>query len=120
MTHVTTQIPRADWPAYLEWLTGQLPGTEGTIEHLGEDIGDQVEVARAPVRAIRWDDDATAIAVILHGPADEAGHDRHLVTEPVELWTDVAADTVPSSLLVERAGGERTLVRLAPEPALDA
>lgn len=116
--HLTTEIPRSDWTTYLAWLTEQLPGTDGTIEAIGEEIGDQMEVASLPVRRLSYDVSEDAIDITLGGPGTCLPVPlHHFDLHPQHLWVDVQ-DGMPVALMIERADGDRTLLRLTPEPAL--
>jgi hypothetical protein len=103
-------IEQSQWSEYLAELTRQAEGYDVSIEVLAPDLGDQVAVRLARLSALAFDPrEGIAVAV-----SDPEGHDellRHVVAQPTRLEaTDEIG--VPNTLLVEDAGGVKTLVRL--------
>ena len=104
-------IQPSRWGEYLAELSRQADGYNTAIEIMSDELGDQVEVRRAPLIEVSFDPrDGIAIAI-----GDPSGHLevlRHTVARPTLLEaTDEPG--VPSALLIEDDEGTKTLVRFA-------
>ncbi|HEX6020364.1 MAG TPA: DUF5335 family protein [Solirubrobacter sp.] len=104
-------IEKSRWGEYLAELTRQAEGYDAAIEILSEELGDQVEVRRAPLLELSFDPrDGIAVAI-----GESGGHSevlRHTIARPTSLEaTDEPG--VPSALMIEDEEGTKTLVRFA-------
>jgi hypothetical protein len=106
------QIEQSRWSDYLAELTRHAEGYDVTVEVLGSDLGDQIEVRRARLAELAFDPrEGIAVAV-----SDPAGHEellRHVIAAPASVET-TDEPGVPGALLVEQDDGTKTLVRLIP------
>jgi hypothetical protein len=109
-------IERSRWGEYLAELSRHADGYDTAIEILSPELGDQVEVRRAPLLELSFDS-RDGIAVAIGDPSRHLELLRHAVARPTRLEaTDEPG--VPSALLIEDDEGTKTLVRFAaPEPA---
>jgi len=108
-------IEPSRWGDYLAELSRQADGYTTAIEILSQELGDQVEVRRAPLIELAFDP-RDGIAVAIGDPTGQIEVLRHTVARPTLLEaTDEPG--VPSALLIEDDEGTKTLVRFAaPEP----
>jgi hypothetical protein len=112
------RIERGEWSAYLAELSRQAEGYRTTIEVLGEDIGDQIEAREVPLRELAFDP-REGIALSVGGRGGEFPVVlRHVIPEPVDLET-TDEPGIPGALMIEQAGGRRTVIRLAAPITLD-
>jgi hypothetical protein len=108
-------IEPSRWTEYFAELSRQAMGYDTAVEVLSAELGDQVEVRRAPLIELVFDR-REGFAVAVGDPAGRAEVLRHVIARPrrVEATDDPG---VPAALMVEDEAGTRTLVRLAaPEP----
>ena len=111
-------IEPSEWGEYFAELSRQAEGYDTAIEILSEELGDQVEVQRAPLIELSFDR-REGIAVSIGSPDGHVEMLRHVVARPSRVEaTDEPG--IPSALMVEDEEGTKTLVRLAaPEPGAD-
>ena len=104
-------IEPSRWGEYLAELSRQADGYDTAIEILSPDLGDQVEVRRAPLIELAFDP-REGIAVAIGDPSGRVEALRHPVARPTRLEaTDEPG--VPAALLIEDDQGTKTLVRFA-------
>lgn len=114
----TTEVPLAA----IEELASRLPapGTvDVTIEIVGEEIGDQIQVQRLPWHAIVYD--ANADVLELSVGARGRGVPvvfRHEIHNPLRLWIEEDGVAV-TSISIEQAEGPQTIVRFFERLALE-
>jgi hypothetical protein len=115
----TNELSRDDWSAYFDDLSRELTTTHATVEIEGPDLGAQVEAEDLVLNGISYDDrdDVLVVGLSPGGPAESL---EHLVSSPQRIAVESSAGLLPSSIEVEDAEGERTLVRLQGAPALPA
>jgi hypothetical protein len=105
-------IEQSQWTGYFAELSRQAEGYTTSIEVLSGALGYQVEVRRASLLELAFDSrDGISISV---GDAP-SGRDeilRHVIVGPFAVDTSDEPG-VPGALMIEDAGGTRTLVRLA-------
>lgn len=108
-------IEQSRWREYLVELSRQADGYDATVEVLSDDLGDQVEVHRARLAELAFDP-REGITIAVSDPEGREELLRHVIANPARVEaTDEPA--VPGALLIEEAGGTKTLVRLAPPRA---
>ena len=92
----TREIKRDEWREFFDSFSKQHQGWLVTIEMLGADLGDQVEVRQLPLEGITVetsDGNETQIETIAGEKPDS--HISHTVTSPKRIWlkrTDEGAD----------------------------
>jgi hypothetical protein len=115
---VTTEIPISDLAALADRLPP--PGTvDVTIEVIGEDVGDQVEVQKLPWHRLVYDSAGDILELSVGG----RGHGvpvvlRHEIQHPSRVWVEEDGPSV-ESISIDREGGPKTLVRFFERKALD-
>lgn len=101
-------IEQSRWAEYLAELSRQAEGYDAAIEVMSSELGDQVEIRRAPLNELAFDP-REGIAVAVGGDVQLL---RHVIERPTRLEaTDEPG--VPSALLVEDADGTKTLLRFS-------
>jgi hypothetical protein len=110
-------IEPSRWTEYFAELSRQAEGYNIAVEVLSGELGDQVEVRRAPLIELAFDP-REGFAVAVGDPTGRAEVLRHAVARPSRIETTEESG-VPSALMIEDDAGIRTLVRLA-APGADA
>jgi hypothetical protein len=115
----TDELPRDGWRAYFDDLSRRLATTRASVEIDAPELGAQVQAEDLVLSGISYDDRDDVFVVDLSpgGPAESL---EHLVSSPQRIWVKSSADLLPSTIELEDADGQRTLVRLQPAPALPA
>jgi hypothetical protein len=118
METTTQEIARVDWLAALEGLSQRLRGCATTIEIVGSDIGDQIEVEGAALQGLSFDpvgSEAGSILVELGDTPDD--YMVHHVHRPrtVRVAELTQGET---SIQIETESGETTLISLRPRTGL--
>jgi hypothetical protein len=105
----TNELPRDGWRVYFDNLSRGLGTMQATVEIEGPDLGAQVQAEGL--------DDVLVIGLSPGGAAESL---EHLVSSPQRIRVESTNDLLPSTIEVEDAEGERTLVHLQAAPALPA
>jgi len=115
----TNELPRDRWRVYFDDFSRGLATTQATVEIDGPDLGAQVQAEGLVLTGITYDDrdDVLVIGLSPGGPTESL---EHLVSNPKRILVESADGILPSTIEVEDADGEQTLVRLQPAPALPA
>jgi|SRR5208337_1263600 len=115
----TNELPRDRWRIYFDDLSRGLATTRATVEIDGPDLGAQVQAEGLLLSGISYDDRDDVLVVGL-SPGGAAESLEHLVSRPQRIRVESSDAILPSTIEVEDAEGERTLVRLQAAPALPA
>ena len=115
----TNELPRDSWRIYFDDLSRGLATTRATVEIDGPDLGAQVQAEGLLLSGISYDDRDDVLVVGL-SPGGAAESLEHLVSRPQRIRVESSDAILPSTIEVEDAEGERTLVRLQAAPALPA
>jgi hypothetical protein len=112
---ITREIPRAEWHAYFDDFSRDLPVLIAMLEVDGAEIGSQIEADTSRLTAITYDykDDVVVIGLEAASATENV---EHLVSKPQrisELQTD--GETVFD---FEDGEGTKTLLRLRAAPEL--
>jgi hypothetical protein len=115
----TAELPRDGWRAYFDDLSRGLATLQATVEIDGPELGGQLQAEGLVLSNISYDDrdDVLVVGLSSGGPTESL---QRLVSSPQRIWVESSAELLPSSIEVEDAEGQRTLVRLQPAPALPA
>lgn len=115
----TNTLPRDDWRVYFDGLSRGLTTTQATVEIEGPDLGAQVQAEGLVLSGISYDDrdDLLVVGLSPGGPTESL---QHLISSPQQIWVESSDGILPSSVEIEDAEGQRTLVRLQAAPALPA
>ena len=115
----TNELPRDAWREYFDDLSRALATTRATVEIEGTDLGAQVQAEGLVLSGISYDDrdDVLVVGVSPGGPTESL---EHLVSSPQRIWVESSESILPSSVEIQDAEGQTTLVRLQAAPALPA
>ena len=115
----TEELPRAGWRVYFDDLSRALGTTQATVEIEAPDLGAQVQAEDLVLSGISYDDrdDVLVVGVSPGGPTESL---EHLISSPQRIWVESSASIVPSTIEIQDAEGQITLVRLQAAPALPA
>jgi hypothetical protein len=115
----TGELPRERWRTYFDDFSRGLATTQAAVEIDGPDLGAQVQSEGLLLNGITYDDrdDVLVIGLSPGGPAESL---EHLVSSPQRIRVESSDGILPSTIEVEDAEGQQTLVRLQPAPALPA
>jgi hypothetical protein len=115
----TNELPRDGWRAYFDDLSRGLATMQATVEIEGPDLGAQVQAEGLVLSGISYDDrdDILVVGLSPGGPTESL---EHLVSSPQRIWVASSDGILPSTIEVEDADGQRTLVHLQAAPALPA
>jgi hypothetical protein len=113
----TNELPRDRWRIYFDDLSRGLATTQATVEIDGPDLGAQLQAEGLVLLGITYDDrdDILVIGLSPGGPTESL---EHLVSGPQRILVESSDTILPSTIEVEDADGERTLVRLQAAPTL--
>ena len=115
----TNELPHDRWRSYFDDLSHGLATMRATVEIDGPELGAQVQAEGLLLSGISYDDRDDVLVVGL-SPGGAAESLEHLVSRPQRIRVEPSDAIVPSTIEVEDAEGQRTLVRLQPAPALPA
>ncbi len=115
----TNELPRDRWRIYFDDLSRGLATMKATVEIDGPGLGAQVQAEGLVLSGISYDDRDDVLVVGL-SPGGAAESLEHLVSRPQRIRVASSDASLPSTIEVEDAEGERTLVRLQAAPALPA
>jgi hypothetical protein len=113
----TNELPRDRWRTYFDDLSRGLRTTQATVEIDGPDLGSQVQAEGLVLGGISYDDRDDVLVVGL-SPGGATESLEHLVSRPQRILIEPSDAILPSTIEVEDAEGQRTLVRLKAAPAL--
>lgn len=115
----TTQVPIEAIGEFAVRLP-QAGTVDVTIEVIGDEIGDQIEVERLPWHALIYDDKERVLELSVGARGDNREIVfRHEIHEPVAVWFEEDAGTV-KSMSIEQADGTQTIVRFLEHRAIEA
>jgi Family of unknown function (DUF5335) len=120
MTHETQELPREDWRTYFDDLSRRLGAVDATVEIDAGDLGAQVEAERLVLTGISYDDRDDVLVINLAEPGAARDELERMVQQPQRILVDSAAGVLPTTIEVEDAEGQRTLVELRAAPELPA
>jgi hypothetical protein len=106
------EIPREEWPAYLDGFSRQHEGWLVTVEVPGAEIGAQVEARELPLQGVTAELKGGEDAVTITLCAKEAGRITHTVNNPSHVRVEQAESGADMTLQIESSDGVATLVRL--------
>ena len=116
----TEELPRDGWRVYFDNLSRALTTTRATVEIEAAELGAQVQAEDLVLSGISYDDRDDVLAVALSAGGGSTEELEHLVSSPQRIWTESSVDLLPSTIEIEDAEGQRTVVRLQAAPALPA
>lgn len=124
----TTHEPGPDkWEEYFDLIAPSLDGMLVTVEVVGDQLGDQLDINRRPLRAISYDPDDKILEVSV-GARDIRYPVllRYFISNPETISVDgyrphySRAPLYPKAILATDTSGTRTLIRLFEPASFDA
>jgi Family of unknown function (DUF5335) len=116
----TYELARDGWRDYFDELSRTLATTRATVEIDGPNLGAQIQSEGLLLSGISYDDrdDIVIVGVSPGGPAESL---EHFVSSPRRITVEESSDGIlPSTIEIQDAEGQQTLVRLEAAPALPA
>ncbi|HEX6220223.1 MAG TPA: DUF5335 family protein [Acidimicrobiia bacterium] len=115
----TTEVPLGSIDDFAARLPA--PGSvDVTIEVLGEDIGDQIQVQRLPWHAMVYDSSAGVLELSVGSRGRSVPVVfRHEIHDPKRLWAEEVGGAV-KVISIEQADGVQTMVRFYERHALES
>jgi hypothetical protein len=121
MSITTQELAAERWVEYFDSIASSIEGLLVTIEVMSEQLGDQIDVERLPLRAIGYDHNDNMLEVAVGGRGTRYPVVlRHFISRPQTISVEQSGRAVPSAILVTDAGGDRTLIRLFEPATLEA
>ena len=106
----TQEIPRAEWPAFLDSFSRQHEGWLATLEVLSNESGAQEEAHELPLEGITSTfKEGETIAISLGNAPED--HITHVIAEPTHVWLEQTAQGANEALQIESANAVKTLLR---------
>ncbi len=113
MSTSTRQLTAGSWTEYFDSIASRIDGQLVTIEVMSQELGDQTDVERLPLKAIGYDhkDDTLEVSVGGRGPRYPVVF-RHFISSPQTISVQESSPLSPEAILITDASGVRTLIRL--------
>jgi hypothetical protein len=120
MSPITEELAAERWVEYFDAFARRGDGLLVTIEVMSEELGDQTDVERLPLQAIGYDAKDDVLEVSVGGRSTRYPVVlRHFISSPQTISVEESGPLNPKAILVEEAGGTRTLIRLFEPAALE-
>lgn len=107
----TREIPKSDWPAFLNNFSRQHEGWLVKLEIFGPGIGAQVEEIGLTLEGLtdEWDEVSGNTIIISTGSAPD-DHITHSISRPTELSLEQTDDGADMALSIKAADGTTALL----------
>lgn len=118
----TRQIPKSEWPAFLDGFSRQHEGWPVKLEIFGPEIGAQVEETGLTLEGLtdEWDEVSGNTIIVSTGSAPE-NHITHAISCPEEVSLEQTDEGADMALSIKAADGTTALLRfravIVPEKA---
>lgn len=108
----TQEIPRNEWPAFLDGFTNQYQGWIADLEIFGTEIGSQIEVEGLPFEGIAAElgNGKPDMIEIMLG-AEPSDHIAHSITAPSHVSIEKTDEGADAALAIRASDGTTTLLR---------
>jgi len=121
MSTTTRELSAENWMEYFDSIVSSIDGLLVTMEVMSEQLGDQLDVERLPLRAISYDPKDNLLEVSVGGRGLRYPVLlRHFIASPQTISVEESDPRSPTAILVADASGARTLIRLFEPVALEA
>ena len=108
----TQEIPRGEWPTFLDRFSRQHEGWLATLEVLAIDIGAQEQARDLPFEGITANSrDSTPETIAISLGKNPEDHVTHTISEPTRVWLDQTPAGANAALEIESADKVKTLLR---------
>lgn len=107
----TRQIPKSEWPAFLDRFSRQHQGWLVKLEILNPDLGAQVQETGLPLEGLtdEWDEAEGNTIMIMAGNAPD-DHITHSITNPTEVSLEQTDEGADVALSIKSADGTTALL----------
>ena len=108
----TQEVPRNEWPAFLDSFTRRYEGWLADVEIFGSEIGSQIEEQEMPLEGITAElgnGKPDSIAIMLGANPDE--HITHTITAPSQVSVEKTDEGTDVALSIKAPDGTTTLLR---------
>lgn len=108
----TQEIPRNEWPAFMDSFTRRYEGWLADVEVFGSEIGSQVEEHELPLEGITaelGDGHPDMIEIMLGQERDD--HITHTITAPLRVSVEKTDEGADAALAIKAPDGTTTLLR---------
>ena len=108
----TQEIPRNEWPTFLDSFTRRYEGWLADVEIFGSEIGSQLEAQGLPLEGITAElgnGKPDSIAIMLG--ADPSNHITHTITAPSQVSVEKTDEGADAALAIKAPDGTTTLLR---------
>ena len=108
----TKEIPKQDWPWFLDMFSRKHEGWLITMEIFRNDIGDQVQESELKFEGItdEWDEVSGNSIVIMTGDDPDA-HITHRINLPTHISLQETDDAMDAALFIKSADGTTECLR---------
>jgi hypothetical protein len=106
---ITSEIPREEWPNFLDSFSRMHEGWLVTLEVMGAELGDQQEARELPLRGVSADGGDGLIEIMIGDGA--AAHVTRSVARPARVLVAVGRAGAHGALEIESEDGTKTLLR---------
>lgn len=107
----TRQIPKSEWPEFLNRFSGQHEGWLVTLEVLSQDLGAQIEERGLALKGLsdEWDEsEGNTIMIMIGNEPDD--HVTHAITNPTEVSLEQTDEGADVALSIKSADGTTALL----------
>ncbi len=111
MANETREIPQSEWAGFFAEFTRENRGAHATVEIMGRDIGDQIQVSDQALDGVAADDKDGESRIWITFAGSGNDHLSHSVEDPV------AVRVHGTTLEIEDRDGVRTMLQLSGEGA---
>jgi hypothetical protein len=115
MANDTREIPRSEWTRCFAEFTRENRGAHATVEIIGRDIGDQVQIADQPLDGIAADDKDGESRIWITFAGSGSDHLSHSIQDPVTVRLRSAGGA--TTLEIESRDGSKTMLQFSSQGA---
>lgn len=107
----TRQIPKSEWPAFLDRFSRQHEGWLVKLEILNPDLGAQIEETGLALEGLtdEWDEAAGNTIMIMAGNEPD-DHVTHSINHPTEVSLEQTDEGADAALSIKSADGTTALL----------
>ena len=107
----TRQIPKSEWPVFLDRFSYQHEGWLVKLEIFNPELGAQVEETGLALQGLTGDwDEAKGNTIMIMAGNEPDGHVSHSITNPTEVSLERTDDGADLALSIKSADGTTALL----------
>jgi hypothetical protein len=108
----TQEIPRNEWPAFLDSFTRRYEGWLADLEVFGSEIGSQIEEEELPLAGITAElGNGKPDRIAIMFGVDPNDHITHTITAPSQVSVEQTDEGADAALAIKAPDGTTTLLR---------